>query len=373
MQGGDPPLRPPERDICEPLQKALDDSTASEAEAQQQTKLASAKTSLKAGSLKKRLKLIKELRLYDLLGVAGKGAFGVVYRATLRSDPTRVVAIKKTVFDPVQSTREIQILESLSHPNCLRLLQHFTETGTHLGQRTQVLIMDFVPFNLEKIITMMPKVPAYRALFVRNYAYQLCQAVEHLHAKSICHRDIKPANVLIDACGQRLVLGDFGSAKVIGTPGSKSTAYVCSRFYRAPELIVGSCSYGVEADMWSLGCVLAEMWTGEPLFRGENSKHQFIKIMEVCGTPNPWDLNAMSESVEVSLPSIQGSGLAAVLGPCDPNLADLIRRMLQYNPKERVSAREAQAHPFFQGVAPQVAGPGAPKQAGELIECLRCG
>lgn len=366
-------LQPPDRDKHEQQQGVMDDSTSSEPDTHQLHSQHAAKAFLKSGPLKKRLKLIRELRLYELLGVAGKGAFGVVYRGTLKSDPTRVVAIKKTVYDSVQSNREIQILELIGHPNCVKMIQNFTETGTHLGQRMQVVVMDFYPFNLEKIITLMPKVTAYRTLFIRNYAYQLCQAVEHLHSKSICHRDIKPPNILIDACGQKLVLGDFGSAKIIGTTGSKSTAYVCSRFYRAPELIIGSDRYGVESDMWSVGCVLAEMWTGEPLFRGENSKHQFIKIMEVCGTPNSWDLTAMSENVKVNLPSIQGVGLAAALGHCDAQFLDLIWRMLQYNPKERVSAKNAQSHPFLVGVAEQTMAGGASRQQGNLIECLRCG
>lgn len=99
----------------------------------------------------------------------------------------------------------------------------------------------------------------------------MLRSLSYIHNLNICHRDIKPQNILIDIKNHKLVLCDFGSAKEL-QKGQTSVAYICSRYYRAPELILGEESYGCEIDVWSIGCVIAEMYMGTPLFQGKNSK-----------------------------------------------------------------------------------------------------
>lgn len=373
MQAGDLTLVPPDLPEPEPSKPSLNESTSSEAETVSNASTSFSRNISKTSTpIKKRLKLIREWRTYEILELVGKGAFGVVFRGYLKSDPQTAVAIKQVKFDASFCNREVFILGLLNHPNCVRMIKHFVENSKDFGEKTMNIIMEYHPHNLDRAIHHLPKLSAYRLQCIRSYAYQLCLAVEHLHSKSICHRDIKPQNILIDFTGQKLVLGDMGSAKIIGDKASKSVAYVCSRFYRAPEMIVGDENYGLETDIWSLGCVLAEMWIGQPLFQGENSKDQFVKIMHVLGSPTQLDLENMAGNIEVDLPRVEGVGLTSALGPCDQLFADIVWQMLQYNPKRRLSAVDAKSHPFFVGFGGQKERIQQEKGSSGLIDCLRC-
>lgn len=118
------------------------------------------------------------------------------------------------------------------------------------------------------------------ALYVKLYVYQICRAIAYIHTLGVCHRDIKPQNLLIDSDSHVLKLCDFGSAKVL-TLGESNIAYICSRYYRAPELIFGATEYTSAIDIWSVGCVMAELLTGRPLFAGESGVDQLVEIIKV--------------------------------------------------------------------------------------------
>jgi len=119
------------------------------------------------------------------------------------------------------------------------------------------------------------------------------------------------------------------------------------RYYRAPEIILGEENYGVEIDIWSIGCVIAEMFLGEPLFCGKSSKDQFLKIMHVLGNPSEDDINNMCDNITVTLPIIKGMGLKKKLKNVDSQLIDLLSNILVYNPKKRFKPFKALAHPYF--------------------------
>ncbi|CAE8719805.1 unnamed protein product, partial [Polarella glacialis] len=124
-----------------------------------------------------------------------------------------------------------------------------------------------------------------------------CRALAHLHASGVVHRDIKPQNLLVDAQkGHLLKLCDFGSAAKVGSGrlGPTLVAYICSRYYRAPELIFGATNYTTAVDLWSIGCVLAEMLRGRPLFPGENGVDQLVEIVKVLGSPSRDQVFAMN-------------------------------------------------------------------------------
>lgn len=290
---------------------------------------------------------------YKWLKIIGQGTFGVVYKAE-EIATSKVVAIKKVFQDPKYSNREFKIVIDLDHPNCIKVHHYFFSQKEDSSKDVYLnLVMDFIPDTLYKIL---------RFYFKKNfdfpnalgkiYSYQMLRALAYIHNLSICHRDIKPQNILVNIQDHKLVLCDFGSAKVLN-PGESSVAYICSRYYRAPELILGEESYTVAIDIWSIGCVIAEMFLGEPIFCGKNSKDQFLKIMHVLGTPTPQEVINMCENVSVNLPDIKGIGLKKKLKNADPLLIDLLSKMITYNPKIRVKPFLLLSHPYFDDLRTQ--------------------
>jgi glycogen synthase kinase 3 beta len=135
--------------------------------------------------------------------------------------------------------------------------------------------------------------------------YQLFRSLAYIHSLGICHRDIKPQNLLLDPSTGILKLCDFGSAKIL-VPGEPNVSYICSRYYRAPELIFGATDYSPSIDVWSSGCVMAELFLGQPLFPGESGVDQLVEIIKVLGTPTKEQIRAMNPNyTEFKFPSIK--------------------------------------------------------------------
>ena len=286
---------------------------------------------------------------YEWIKIIGQGTFGVVYKAQQKFDDRRIVAIKKVFQDPKYSNREFRIVVELNHPNCIKVHRYFfSRNNEKPGEVYLNLVMDYIPDTLYKILRFYVKkdIPFPNALG-KIYTYQMFRALAYLKNLGICHRDIKPQNILIDIHSHKLVLCDFGSAKQL-KPGDSSVAYICSRYYRAPELILGEESYGMEIDVWSMGCVIAEMFIGEPVFTGRNSKDQFVKIMTVLGTPSHDDVVAMNPNIQTSLPHVRPLGLKRRFKyGIDPLLLDLLSKILVYNPKKRLKPFEILGHRYF--------------------------
>ena len=284
---------------------------------------------------------------YEWLKIIGQGTFGVVYKAKDIENNT-IVAIKKVYQDPKYSNREFKIVVKLNHPNCIKVHHYFFSQKE--GRHDEIylnLVMDYIPDTLYKILRFYYKKNYdFPNALGKIYSYQMLRSLAYIHNLNICHRDIKPQNILINIKNHKLVMCDFGSAKILNK-GDKSVAYICSRYYRAPELILGRDQYGVEIDIWSIGCVIAEMFIGEPLFCGKDSKDQFKKIMQLLGSPTKDDIKNMHDSIEVDLPNIKGYGLKKRLKNCDPLLIDFLSKLLVYNPKKRPKPFEMLAHPYF--------------------------
>lgn len=165
------------------------------------------------------------------------------------------------------------------------------------------------------------------------------------------HRDIKPSNLLIDPTCHVLKICDFGSAKRYHAE-DESIPYITSRYYRAPELIFGRKNYDYTIDIWSAGCVMAEMVIGKPLFKGDNAVAYLIEVIKKMGTPSEYELNSMNpDYAKRELPKVVGSGLAEPLHASnekvDPAIIDLIEKMIVYTPKRRIGLYEAMCHPYF--------------------------
>lgn len=213
----------------------------------------------------------------------GHGSFGAVFQARV-VETNEIVAIKKVLQDKRFKNRELQIMRQLTqqqHPFIVALKHYFVSKGSRNGDVYLNLVLEFVPETLysvgKRYHRLKQNVPIST---VRLYMYQLSRALAHIHSMGICHRDIKPQNLLVDPARHTLKLCDFGSAKVL-VKGDPNVAYICSRYYRAPELIFGAMDYNVMIDVWSHGCVFAELLIGSPLFPGSSGIDQLVEIIKV--------------------------------------------------------------------------------------------
>jgi serine/threonine protein kinase len=180
------------------------------------------------------------------------------------------VAIKKVYQDKRYKNRELQILKELFHCNVVQMKHAFYTTGDKSDEVYLNVVMDYVPETCYRVmkhyVKMKQSVPN---LLVKLYAYQMFRGIAYIHSLGICHRDIKPQNLLIDPSTHILKICDFGSAKRL-IKGEPNVSYICSRYYRAPELIFGCTEYTPAIDVWSVGCVVAELMLCQPIFPGES-------------------------------------------------------------------------------------------------------
>ncbi|GAA5883574.1 hypothetical protein JCM3774_002849 [Rhodotorula dairenensis] len=281
--------------------------------------------------------------------VIGKGSFGVVMRTELYSDTeqgTGVVALKRTRQDRRFKCREMQIISAVSHPNIVKLLYYWYEADE--GDLELNLMFEFLPETLYLLYrSYVKRGQDFPAILVKLYLYQLLRGLAYLHARGICHRDIKPQNLLVDPGTGRLVIIDFGSAKAL-KPDEPNVSYTASRFYRAPELLFGSNEYDYAIDVWSAGCVLAELITGEVLFPGASAIDQISVIMRILGTPTREQIRSMNPAYhETNFQKFEPVSLKQIIPLAPPEQISLLAALLRYEPKKRLTAIEALVHPFF--------------------------
>lgn len=187
------------------------------------------------------------------------------------------------------------------------------------------------------------KMPLYD---VKLYTYQMLRGLAWMHVFNIANRDLKPQNTLIDRMSGRAVLCDIGSAKKLSA--EPNIAYICSRYYRAPELIFGYRNYDVKIDVWSFACCVAEMMIGRPLFPGQSPIDQLVEIIKVLGPPTLEELRDMNPALrEYQFPEIHVTHISQILSTEEPVVIDFFLQCLQYSPHKRLSCFQALAHPFY--------------------------
>ena len=222
----------------------------------------------------------KKMNKYEVLGVVGEGAYGVVLKCR-NKETQSVVAIKKfkesEEDDVVRKTtmREVKILRMLRHPSIVSLLEAFRRKGK------LYLVFEYVERNLLEVLEEQPN--GLPPNLVQRYIYQLCQAIDWCHSSHVVHRDIKPENLLINTRDAELKLCDFGFARTVGSHAQDLTDYVATRWYRAPELLLGSTTYDNSVDIWAIGCIMGELYDGQPLFPGESEIDQLYIIQRMLG------------------------------------------------------------------------------------------
>uniref|UniRef100_A0A8C2WYU3 Mitogen-activated protein kinase 15 n=1 Tax=Cyclopterus lumpus TaxID=8103 RepID=A0A8C2WYU3_CYCLU len=281
-------------------------------------------------------------------------AYGIVWKAVDRQTG-EIVAVKK-IFDAFRNRtdaqrtfREIMFLQEFGdHPNIIQLLNVIRAQN----DKDIYLIFEYMDTDLHAVIK---KGSLLKDIHKRYVMYQLLKAIKYLHSGNVIHRDQKPSNVLLDTdCVVKLC--DFGLARSLnhiqedsGNPAL--TEYVATRWYRAPEILLGSTRYTKGVDMWSLGCILGEMLLGKALFPGTSTINQIEKIMIAIPHPSPEDILAIKSEYGSSIiqrmllkPQVPLEDLLQPSAP--PDALDLLRTLLVFNPDKRLTAEQALQHPY---------------------------
>ncbi|URE33882.1 shaggy-related protein kinase [Musa troglodytarum] len=290
----------------------------------------------------------KQTLSYMAERVVGTGSFGIVFQAKCL-ETSETVAIKKVLQDKRFKNRELQLMRTMAHPNVISLKQCFF-SSTSRDELFLNLVMEYVPESLYGVLRHYSNVNQRMPLiFVKLYTYQIFRGLAYIHTgPGVCHRDLKPQNILVDPLTHQVKLCDFGSAKVL-VKGEANISYICSRYYRAPELIFGATEYTTSIDIWSAGCVLAELLLGQPLFPGDSAVNQLVEIIKVLGTPTREEIRCMNPGyTEFRFPQIKAHPWHKIFHKrMPPEAIDLTSRLLQYSPSFRCTALEACTHPFF--------------------------
>ncbi|KAG8340156.1 Protein kinase domain [Trypanosoma vivax] len=284
---------------------------------------------------------------YNRMDILGEGTYGVVYRAVDRVTG-QVVALKKVRLDrsdegiPQTALREVSILQEIHHQNIVNLLDVMCNEGR------LYLIFEYVERDLKKAIE--KRGGAFTGTTLKKLVHQLLEGLYFCHRHRIVHRDLKPANILITQ-DNSLKIADFGLARAFQIPVHTYTHEVVTLWYRAPEILLGEKHYTPAVDMWSVGCIFAELARGKVLFRGDSEIGQLFEIFQTLGTPmdmeGSWPGVSSLPDYRDVFPRWSPKPLDQVVPLLDEDAIHLLSQMLKYNPAERISAKDALQHPWF--------------------------
>ena len=289
---------------------------------------------------------------FSILSIIGHGTFGVVYRA--KEEKTgEIFAIKRVFQDKKYKNRELEILKELNHPNVINLKHYFYTKTEKEGKEPEIFlncVMDYFPQTLSRILSVNFQSRKQLDPFIAKlYAYQMMLSLKYLHSKGIAHRDIKPQNILVEPKTNKIKVCDFGSAKKL-IQGQKSISYICSRFYRAPELIFGATDYTNQIDVWSMGCVISELVLGRPMFPGATTSDQLVEIIRILGTPTKDDICSMNPHFkDHKFPDVKPIPFEKLFKNriIPEHFLDLLSKLLVYNPQIRLTPEKALDHAYF--------------------------
>jgi serine/threonine protein kinase len=295
---------------------------------------------------------------FRYMEVIGNGTFGIVCRARDLTT-NEVVAIKTVYQDEGHQNRELSIIKALDHPNIVGLKRYFYTRNEHREEFLS-LVLEWMPTSVDRILREGEKriESSVPLPLIQKAFQQFALSLQYLHGTGVCHRDIKPHNLLLDVETGMVKLCDFGCSKRL-QKGEPNIQYICARYYRAPEIVLGWGNYSTAIDLWSAGCVLAELLMGKPIFPGKNSIDQLAKIIRVLGPPTPEEMVAMGQEpkrlgLKAPFSSLEKWKALRDLVPSDiPDLGiDLLVGLLQFDPEKRFTPAQIIDHPFLQNIKP---------------------
>ncbi|CAL1398440.1 unnamed protein product [Linum trigynum] len=325
---------------------------------------------------------------YEKLEKVGEGTYGKVYKAKDKSTG-QLVALKKTRLEmdeegiPPTALREVSLLQMLSQSlYVVRLLSvehvdaaansrgHTDDDDEDLTHRRRhdakkgnttadpdrksnlYLVFEYLDTDLKKFIDSHRKGPNPRPLpptLIQSFLFQLCKGVAHCHSHGVLHRDLKPQNLLLDQDKGILKIADLGLGRAFTVPLKSYTHEIVTLWYRAPEVLLGSTHYSTAVDMWSVGCIFAEMVRRQALFPGDSEFQQLLHIFRLLGTPTEKDWPGVTSLRDWHVyPQWEPQNFARAVPSLGPDGLDLLSKMLKYNPAERISAKAAMDHPYFE-------------------------
>lgn len=284
---------------------------------------------------------------FQILELLGGGTFGIVYKVKERSTGS-IYALKVGRFRhgingvPWNVMREVAILKWLKHPNIVGLKHVF-----HLNQKLY-LIFEFVEMDLQHVIN---SVGFSDQTFLKSCMYQLIHGVFYSHKRRVLHRDLKPQNILVSRSGT-LKIADFGLARVCGLPAFVQNQQIGTMGYLAPEFLLGAVKYSMPADMWSVGCIFAEMVMKQPLFCSGTEIGQLFKMFQTLGTPtnDMWNGVTGFSRYNSIFPQWRSRHISETVTNLDSDGLDLLSQLLAYDPDKRITAHDALYHPYFDDI-----------------------
>ena len=293
---------------------------------------------------------------YEYIKKVGHGAYGVVVSATDHRSNTKV-AIKKItnafedLVDAKRILREIKLLAFFTHENIVSLLDILRPPGP-TGYNDIYIVTDLMETDLHRVIYSKQELSDEH---IQYFVYQLLRGVLYMHSANVIHRDLKPSNLLLNKnCDLKIC--DLGLARGFDSDSENLTEYVVTRWYRAPEVILSSSEYTKQIDVWSAGCIFAELLGRAALFPGEDYLDQVQRIIGVLGTPEVEDMhfigNQSARRYIMKLPRRDKMQWTQLYPKANPIALDLLDKMIVFNPGRRWTVAQCLEHPYFKELHP---------------------
>ena len=277
---------------------------------------------------------------YEKMCKIGEGSYGVVYKG--KAENKSPVALKKVRCDDEDglgsaSLRELVCLSELSHPNIVKLLD------VVFVKNKCWLVLELMDDDLHSYLGGVVDVRLYK-----SYIWQLVDGLAYMHGQGFIHGDLKPQNLLIDVAGN-LKIADFGLTRLQSSLHKVNDSQVATLWYRPPEILLGTGHYSTPLDMWSVGCIILEMFYGKAFFQGNSEISQIYEIFQILGTPNDdiWPRCTSLPFYRQNFPKWNRKDFIELVPSLPKEGCELVSQFLTYDPSRRLSARQALSNPWL--------------------------